>query len=100
MAAMTGCTKMQDVRPVKNDLYGVWVYNNGALQFTIVNTDGRGDGGRFTDIKINGQRYLKVEVMDIKETYIINSVDDHNLNLTDSKNIKYLFVKYPLPNVN
>ncbi|MEZ2337670.1 hypothetical protein AB6735_18635 [Mucilaginibacter sp. RCC_168] len=90
------CNKSPDIQPVKNELYGVWRNEAANLQWTITNTKGLNDGARFTDYRANGHRYLKVEALEIKDTFEINSVTDHQLDLTDSKGVNYLFIKMPV----
>lgn len=88
---LTSCTKMQDVTPVKNELYGVWVNENEHLQFSIKNTTGIGEVVRYTDIQVNGQRFLKVEMPSFTETYEISSIDNKKMLLLNSNSTRLEF---------
>lgn len=89
------CNKTPDLQPVRNELYGVWRNEPTQMQWTITNTKGLNEGGSFTDYRANGHRYLKVAVLEVNDTFEINAVTDHQLDLTDSKGVNFLFVKMP-----
>ena len=84
---------MQDVTPVKNDLFGVWFASESSMQFTIHNTNGVGEIAKFTDFNKNSERFLKVEMPGIYETYKIASISAANMHLLNSHSDTIRFIR-------
>lgn len=87
------CTKMQEVTPVNNELFGVWVNDKGSMQFTINNTSGIGEVAKFTDFHKHGERFLRVEMPGINEEYKISYVHYSEMKLISSNSTELLFSK-------